>query len=588
MRTWTKKNDMKTLRFVLLGLGLLIATGLQAQEIRAVRGTVSDGQNLMKDVRIQVQGKEAQTFTDADGTYELEAAVGDLLKYSYTGMKDYIVRVEDVTRYLNLVMIPDVEELPEVTVTGSNRKSQQDLAIEYPTNPRIIRTAFGYLNADTAPGKIRLLSEEDIQPIGLCILNVVRNRFAGVWTTGDCQQGGDIIIRGPGSISNQRVAVYDVDGLILRDAPIWLDINQIKRIAVVSSIAYASRYGALGNGGVVIINTITGNPQDPEIIDQARLRNNYYKGDALSGAAVQNELPTYLTELNQTTSFDQAREVYNKYEARYRSSPYFFLDAYRHFYDRLGEEAFADEIIRENFSRYQNNAVLMKALAYLYQEQGRSRMALELFKEVFILRPQYSQSYLDLANAYRDTRQYDKAARMFFRYKYLLDENFLVASEDFSKIMQHESDNLLSLHVRDVGVDIDEILTDPYVQNTTRVVVEWNDTEAEFELQFVNPEGQYHTWKHTYADNEERILDEKLKGYSTEEQIIDRALPGQWKINVRYLGNKSLTPTYLKVTTYYNYGERDQQKRVHTFRLSVRDVWQELLSLNNPGSSRVR
>ena len=579
---------MKTIRLTLLTLGFLFMAGLQAQELRTIKGTVSDGQNPMKDVRIQVQGKQAQTFTDAEGKYEIQAAVGDMLMYTYTGMKDYIVRVEDVTRYLNLIMIPDVEELAEVTVTGSNRKSQQDLAIEYAVNPRIIRTAFGYLDADTAPGKVRLLSEDEINPIGLCILNVIRNRFAGVWTTGDCQRGGDIIIRGPGSVSNQRVAVYDVDGLIFTNAPIWLDINQIKRIAIISSIGYSSRYGALGNGGVVIINTITGNPQDPKIKDQARLRNNFYKGDALSGTAIQNDLPTYLTELNKTTSFEQAREVYNTYEARYRSSPYFYLDAYRHFYDRLGEETFADEIIRDNFSRFQDNAVLMKALAYLYQEQGRSRKALDLFKEIFILRPQYSQSYMDLANAYRDARQYDKAARMFFRYKYLVDENFLVASEDFSKILQHESDNLLSLHVRDVGVEIDKILTDPYVDNTTRVVVEWNDTEAEFELQFVNPEGQYHTWKHTYADNEERLLDEKMKGYSAEEQIIDRALPGQWKVNVRYLGNKSLTPTYLKVTTYYNYGERDQQKQVRTFRLFVKGAWQELLTLNNPGVSRVR
>lgn len=579
---------MKTLRFLLLSLGFIMATGLQAQELRAVKGTVSDGQNPMQDVQIQIQGKEAETFSDADGNYEIEAAVGDLLKYSYTGMKDYIVRVEDVTRYLNLVMIPDVEELPEVTVTGSNRKTQNDLAIEYATNPRIIRTAFGYLNADTAPGRVLMISEEDIRPIHLNIFGVINSRYPGIRVVGDCFTGGTVIIRGSGSVSNPRSAVWDVDGLVLTDPPCWLDPLQIKRMAIIPTIGFSARYGAIGNGGVIIINTFSGNPQDPKIKDQARLRNNYYKGDALDGAAVQNDLPTYLTELNQTTSFEQAREVYNKYEARYRSSPYFFLDAYHHFYDRLGEERFADEIIASNFGRFEGNAVLMKALAYRYQEQGRQEEALELLKEVFILRPQYSQSYLDLANAYRDTRQYDKAARMFFRYKYLLDENFLVASEDFSKIMQHESDNLLSLHVRDVGVDIDEILTDPFVQNTTRVVVEWNDTEAEFELQFVNPEGQYHTWKHTYADNEERILDEKLKGYSTEEQIIDRALPGQWKINVRYLGNKSLTPTYLKVTTYYNYGERDQQKRVHTFKLQVRDVWQELVSLNNPGSSSVR
>jgi hypothetical protein len=183
---------------------------------------------------------------------------------------------------------------------------------------------------------------------------------------------------------------------------------------------------------------------------------------------------------------------------------------------------------------------------------------------------------------------YDKSAGIYARYKYLVDENFLLPSADFSKIIQHESDNLLQLHASHVGANSRKIITDPFVQNTTRVVVEWNDTEAEFELQFVNPEGQYHNWLHTYADNEERIRDEKMSGYSVEEQIIDNALPGLWEVNVRYAGNKSLTPTYLKVTTYYNYGERDQKKQVNTFKLTLKNNWQKLLSINNPGVSRVR
>ncbi len=563
-------------------------TGLQAQEMRTVKGTVSDGQKPMEDVRIEIQGKETQTFSDAEGKYELRAEVGDLLRYSYTGMRDYIVRVEDVTRYLNLVMIPDIEELEEVTVTGSNRMSQEDMARAYATNPQIMKTAFGYINVDRFPGRSILINPDMILPIQYDLFGIIRNRFAGVTVMSDAFGNGQVVIRGMGSIENPRAAIYDLDGLVLTEPPLWLDVNQIKRIAIISNLAYTARYGAIGGGGVVVINTLSGNPQDPKLVDQARLRNNYYKGDALDQAAVASDLPTYQTELQKTNTFAEAREVYNRYEARYRSSPYFFLDAYRHFYDRLGEEAFADELIEANFQRFEGNAVLLKALAYLYQEQGRSAEALETMKEVFILRPHYSQSYLDLANAYRDAGQYDKAARMFFRYQYLVDENFLVASGDFTKIMQHESDNMLSLHIRDIGVEVDKILTDPYVENTTRVTLEWNDMEAEFEIQFVNPEGQYDIWKHTYADNEERILDEKLKGYSIEEHVIDQALPGTWEVNVRYLGNKSLSPTYLKVTTYYNYGERNQQKQVSTFKLQLKDRWQQLLRINNPGVSKVR
>ncbi|MGB5314500.1 MAG: hypothetical protein WBN56_00735 [Robiginitalea sp.] len=568
---------------------LTFALGLMAQEMRTVRGSVTDGTNPMKDVAIAVQGKQdVRTFSDADGKYEIQAEVGDLLEYSYTGMKDYLVRVEEVTRYMNLVMIPDVQELDEVTVTESRRKSQQDLALEYAGNSRILKTAYGYLDADTAPAQVRMLDQNSILPVALCILDVIRNRFPGITTTGNCQEGGAVIFRGGGSVSNQRVGIFDVDGLVLQQVPVWIDVNQIKRMALISSVAYTARYGAVGSGGVVVINTITGNPQMNKIVDQARLRNNYIKEPALDGAAVAYSEPTYMSAFRESTSFEDAQTVYSRYEAQYGSSPYFYLDAYKHFYQTLGETEFADQIIRENNRVFEKNASMLKALAYAYQEEGRYEKALEAFKEVFIMRPNYSQSYQDLSLGYRDAGAYDKAASIYARYKYLVDENFLLPSEDFSKIIQHESDNLLKLHASQIGANAKKIVSDPFVQNTTRVVVEWNETEAEFELQFVNPEGQYHNWKHTYAENEDRIIDEKMAGYSMEEHIIDNALPGLWELNVRYDGNKSLTPTYLKVTTYYNYGERDQKKQVNTFKLTLRNNWQKLLSINNPGVSRVR
>jgi tetratricopeptide (TPR) repeat protein len=566
-----------------------LSVGATAQESRIVRGNVTDGTNPLPDVRIALSGKQgAGTYTDSEGNYEITAEAGDLLEYTYTGMKDYLVRVEEVTRYLNLVMVPDIEELDEVTVTRSRRKSQQDLALEYATSPRILKTAFGYLDADTAPAQVIMIDQERILPVAICILDVIRNQFPGVRTTGNCQEGGDVIFRGAGSIGSQRVGIYDVDGLVFQQAPLWIDVSQIKRMALISSIAYTARYGAVGGGGVVVINTISGNPQFDRALDPMRLRNNYVKEPALGSRAVASSEPTYLSALREAGTSEEARTVYSRYAPQYRPSPYFYLDAYRHFYAVRGETEFADQLIRANKRAFEGNAPLLKALAHTYQEQGRYAEALEVLKEVFILRPNYSQSYQDLAGAYRDAGAYEKAAAMYARYKYLVDENFLLPSEDFSKIIQHESDNLLQLHGSKIGANSRKIISDPFVQNTTRIVVEWNETEAEFELQFVNPEGQYHIWKHTFAENEDRIIDEKMTGYAMEEYIVDSSLPGLWEINVRYNGNKSLTPTFLKVTTYFNYGERDQTRQVRTFRLTLKDNWQQLMSVNNPGVSRIR
>jgi len=56
-----------------------------------------------------------------------------------------------------------------------------------------------------------------------------------------------------------------------------------------------------------------------------------------------------------------------------------------------------------------------------------------------------------------------------------------------------------------------------------------------------------------------------------------------WKINVKYLGNKSLTPTYLKVTQYTNYGTPQQSKKIQVLKLILKNANMEFFKLNNRG-----
>ncbi|MBT8177590.1 MAG: tetratricopeptide repeat protein, partial [Eudoraea sp.] len=291
--------------------------------------------------------------------------------------------------------------------------------------------------------------------------------------------------------------------------------------------------------------------------------------------------PEYLLALQNSGDLDEAKLAFSQYKERYSTSPYFFLDTYRYFYGLEEGRDFADDILRTRNDLFIENAVLLKALAYTYQEQGRYKEALELFKDIFILRPHYSQSYMDLAVAYRDAGKPARAAGIYARYQYLIDNEFLKKSEEFAKIIQHESDNLLQLEAESIGADGNRITTDLFVQESTRLVFEWNDNAAEFELQFVNPQGQFYTWKHTFADNAERIQDENENRYSVSEYVLDRSLPGVWKINVNYLGNKSLSPTYLKATTYYNYGTKSQRSEKQVFKLLLKDVNRELFAVSN-------
>ena len=187
-----------------------------------------------------------------------------------------------------------------------------------------------------------------------------------------------------------------------------------------------------------------------------------------------------------------------------------------------------------------------------------------------------------MANSYRNLREPKQAASMYARYDYLVEEGFLEQDTiGFGPIVDREFNNLLMLEKGAVvdGRKARKLFIAEEGFQGTRLVFEWNDGEAEFELQFVNPENQYHKWKHSMADNSGEITREKDFGYNVKEYLVDGSLPGTWQVNVNYLGNKSLTPTYLKATIYYDYGSRTQRKETLVFKLDLKNVNQELFSL---------
>ena len=115
----------------------------------------------------------------------------------------------------------------------------------------------------------------------------------------------------------------------------------------------------------------------------------------------------------------------------------------------------------------------------------------------------------------------------------------------------------------------------------TRLVFEWNDSEAEFKLQFVNPEGRYYISEHSRLANMDRIKEEKIAGFSCEEYLMYGFLRGEWQVNVTYLGNKSLTPTYMKASIYNNYGSAYQRKETKVFKLSLKNVNRQMFKVSN-------
>ena len=92
-------------------LFLLVTFTVTAQNIE-VSGTVKDekGEPLL-GVFILVKATQRGATTDFDGHYSLKANVGDVLKFSFLGMKTIEKKLTAGTKELNVTMQEDVQQL---------------------------------------------------------------------------------------------------------------------------------------------------------------------------------------------------------------------------------------------------------------------------------------------------------------------------------------------------------------------------------------------------------------------------------------------------------------------------------------------
>ncbi|GLU45007.1 carboxypeptidase-like regulatory domain-containing protein [Allomuricauda sp. NBRC 101325] len=545
-----------------------------------ITGRITDGKSPLSNVMVHNLSTGAQTSTDGQGNYQTKANPREELRFTYMGMDTVSILVEDVTRVLNVKMNIKIEELDEVELVSEvDRNKQRILAQQYATNENLIRTAFGILDRETFAGRLPILTKNDMISNHYNFGMFLQGKFAGMNVAVYIDNTFDVWSRGMGSILSKQPAIYDIDGQIFTKGPSWLDPSTVERVAFLPGIAGATKYGSIASGGVVIVNTKNGtyNATAKEPFDQAKLRNNYMKGKVVQNGSGTSK-PQYLIDLENSKTLVDAKTVYDQMSQVYVNHPNFLLDAYVHFYEQRDEKEFAENILEKLVQVLDKNPVMLKALAYTLEDEERTEKAHEIYKKVYKLRPDYAQSYIDLANSYRNLDMPESATSLYARHSYLLDEGMLQNdSMNLSTMMQREIDNLFLLENSSMKIH-KRMKTDQNLYST-RLVFEWNDSEAEFDLQFVNPDNQYFNWKHSLEEMPERIRSEKKLGFSMADFLLDDELPGNWKVNLTYLGNKQLSPTYVKATIYKNYGSKVQSKEVKVFKLSTIGVNQQLFEL---------
>ncbi|MEQ3498393.1 TonB-dependent receptor [Tenacibaculum sp. SSH1-16] len=272
---------------------------VNAQE-KKITGVVSDSSGPLPGVNVILKGTTTGTETDFDGKYSLNAKEGDILVFSFVGMK-VTEKVVDAGSELNVLMQENANLLEEIVIVGYGSTSKKDLT-----------------------GSVATIGVEQLQDKPVAnVTQALQGKTSGLQIVSTGGRAGDatqISIRGNGSLSASNSALYIIDGVPQEDMS-GISPEDIKSISILKDAASTAIYGSRASNGVVLIQTNRGGYQKDisvsfntsygfqniikrpsllnaeqykQVSDAARIN---YEQDIASGALAGPKDPTILTPL---------------------------------------------------------------------------------------------------------------------------------------------------------------------------------------------------------------------------------------------------------------------------------------------------
>ncbi|GJH39529.1 hypothetical protein RCZ04_00790 [Capnocytophaga sp. HP1101] len=228
---------------------LLSVIGVSAQQIE-LKGSVKDtkGEPIL-GAFVLIKGTNRGATTDMEGNYNLRVQVGDVLHFSFLGMKTEDKKVTAGTTHIDVVMRDDVQQLEGTVVVGYGKRK-----VASRTVANIAQVAGKDIAQTPVPN----------------VLESLQGRVAGMiisTNSGRPDATSTVRIHGIGSFSaavgdrsgSISDVLYVVDGVQV-DASIMSAINpsDIENISVLKDAASTSIYGARAANGVILITTKRG------------------------------------------------------------------------------------------------------------------------------------------------------------------------------------------------------------------------------------------------------------------------------------------------------------------------------------------
>lgn len=237
---------METKNIKLLLLLMMFATHFMVAQNGTISGNVTSSSNNMPipGVNIIVKSTENGVLSDFDGNYTIQASKGDVLVFSFIGLKTIEMTVGDSST-INVKMEDSYSELQEVVIEGYRTVS----------------------SAKSVVAAVMLTSDALESRPNASFVQSLSGQVAGLdISTASGQPGANSLvqIRGVSSINGNTEPLFIMDGVpINEDNFRSLNPNDIASISVIKDAAGTSIFGSRGANGVIVIKTKKGKKNSP-------------------------------------------------------------------------------------------------------------------------------------------------------------------------------------------------------------------------------------------------------------------------------------------------------------------------------------
>lgn len=238
-----RHQSMKLKWMCLLFLSLLLSPPLLWGQNHSIKGQIVDAKSNepLIGVNITVEGTSNGTISDVDGHFTLTATPDAVLKISYIGYREILLKVADLKKDAIISLEEDSKQLEEVVVVGYGVTS---------------------VGSITQTGGNELMKGGSVNSVS----EALQGKLNGVVAINSSGMPGDnevkMYIRGKSTWDNTDPLVL-VDGIERNMNDV--DMNEIESISVLKDASATAVYGVRGGNGVILITTKRGTDTAPVI-----------------------------------------------------------------------------------------------------------------------------------------------------------------------------------------------------------------------------------------------------------------------------------------------------------------------------------